>query len=111
MHVREFQRPFEAREARRACSHAQTPQKPRSNRKTGCNFRILREQQQRTQSLLTVMGPLEQDVAVQEAPMPFSSGQAGPGVSRAPLGPASQLVFSDVRALLAPKTGRAGGPG
>jgi len=43
------------------------------------NFRILREQQHWTQSLLTVRGPLQQDVAVQEAPMPFRES-AGHGV-------------------------------
>jgi len=43
------------------------------------NFRISREQQHWTQSLLTVRGPLQQDVAVQEAPMPFRES-AGHGV-------------------------------
>src|SRR6478609_2671681 len=43
------------------------------------NFRILREQQHWTQSLLTVRGPLQQDVAVQEAPIPFRES-AGHGV-------------------------------
>lgn len=43
------------------------------------NFRISREQQHCTQSLLTVRGPLQQDVAVQEAPIPFRES-AGHGV-------------------------------
>ena len=48
------------------------------------NFRISREQQHWTQSLLTVRGPLQQDVAVQEAPMPFreSAGHGVPASSR-----------------------------
>ena len=47
------------------------------------NFRISREQQHWTQSLLTVRGPLQQDVAVQEAPMPFreSAGHDVPSKS------------------------------
>lgn len=42
-----------------------------------CNFRILREQQHWTQSLLTVRGPLQQDVAVQEAAILFRAFWAG----------------------------------
>ena len=40
-------------------------------RNVRCNFAISRERTPWTQSLLTVRGPLQQDVAVQEAPMPF----------------------------------------
>jgi len=68
------------------------------------NFRILREQQQRTQSLLTVRGPLQQDVAVQPAPVPFrvvcgSGGGGVPGII------GRKLVFCDVGPMqAAPQT-------
>ena len=72
-----FQRPVRPTAAGCACSSYETIQKPRSNTNSGCNFRILREQQQRTQSLLTVMGPLEQDVAVQRSSDAISNVRRG----------------------------------
>jgi hypothetical protein len=55
----------------RATKQYKAVQKQASFETDHWNFRILREQQHCTQSLLTVRGPLQQDVAVQEAPMPF----------------------------------------
>lgn len=57
--------------------HLETSENAHAIRGDRCNFAISREHELWTQSLLTVRGPLQQDVAVQEAPMPISVSGAG----------------------------------